>query len=248
MQPLIGLFIPCGLLSHTPSSWVPLLASGAAVTKHLKLRGLKRRSFPHSSGAGSPKSDCRQGRAPSKASRRGSSLPLVFGGPGPCGLVAASLWSVSVPIFTWRLPSLSGCPHLHVAFFPPPCLFFPSHKDTSPIGLGPILSVMPSQLFLNKVTFSGVRGWDFNSSFGGMQLKLFALYYFFTYSLFWCRTAPSPRPPKFYFLLCYAEPLALSWAPVAKVYPHLLKTIEMTKTFNLAEARPWLLSFSFSTH
>lgn len=88
MQPPIGFFIPCGPPSRTPSSWVPLLATWAAVTKHSKLGGLNidicSLTVPE---AGSPKSDRQQGRAPSKASRGGSFLASsVFGGTGLGGL------------------------------------------------------------------------------------------------------------------------------------------------------------------
>lgn len=139
MQPPIGFFIPCGPASCTLSSWVSLLAAWAAVTKHFQLHGLNidicSLTVPE---AGSPNSDCQQGHAPSKASRRGSFLASsVFGGPEPWWLVAASLWSLSlssqgvflpclgVPVFTWH-----SFPHVSV---------FPSHKDISHVGLGPIL-------------------------------------------------------------------------------------------------------------
>lgn len=84
----------------------------------------------------------------------------------PASVASGIAWLVGGRLLlscVFTLPSF--CAHLSLSSFP-------FHKDTSCAGLGPTLMIsakldhLQIKSFLNKVTFIGVKGQDFNIFFG----------------------------------------------------------------------------------
>ena len=87
----------------------------AAVTNYCKLSGLTEIYCLPVLEAGSPRSRCQYGHAPSEGARESS-----FPGLSPSSLASDSM----IPIFTWDSPSVHVCVDIS-----------PFDKDTSHVGL-----------------------------------------------------------------------------------------------------------------
>ena len=106
---------------------------------------------------------CWQGRVLSEGSRRNSSFPLL----GVLWLVATSLHSLPPSLHTLLYWDSSVCSNFSL-------LIRASSVDRrpTPIQYDLILSWLSSKmLFPNEVSFTGIRGENFNISFGGIRFN-----------------------------------------------------------------------------